>query len=249
MSKKASEGLSKRQLRKEELRKKERQQRIITIGAILFIALALLGAIIIPSVNRAANPAGEFTRITPQAYANENGTMLGDPNAKVKIEVFSDFTCSACKVYALEVEPQVIKQLVDTGQVNYIYYQFPFLDDRSTDKAADRASLASECAAEQNQFWNYKNLLYTNQTTAANPFSAARLEAFAKSLDLDLTQFKACMSENRYQSKLDEGLDKGAEMDVQGTPSVFVNGENVSPGMVPTFDQIFQAVQKALQGS
>ena len=248
MSKKQSEGMSKRQLRKEELRKKEQQQRMITIGAILVIVVVLLGAIIIPTVKNATNPGGEFTRITPQAYANVSGTNIGDSNAKVKVEVFSDFQCSACKHYAEEVEPQVIKQLVDTGQVYYVYYQYPFLDDSIADKASDRAALASECAAEQERFWDYKALLYANQTGVEGQFSNARLEAFAKSLDLDVDQFKACMSELRFQTKLDEGLKKGAEIGVKGTPSVFVNGVNASEGTVPTFDQIYQLVQKAAQG-
>jgi len=35
-------------------------------------------------------------------------------------------------------------------------------------------------------------------------------------------------------------------MGVSGTPSVFVNGQQITPGFVPGFDDIRQAVEAAL---
>ncbi len=156
MAKKQSESLSNRQLRKEEIRKKEKQQRFVLVGGLALIAVIFLGVIIVPSVLRAVNPAGDFVRITPQVYPGENGTTIGDPNAKVKLEIFEDFQCSACAVYTSKYEPDIIKNIVANNNVYYVFHQFPFEDDRSTEKGSDRAALASECAAEQNQFWDYK---------------------------------------------------------------------------------------------
>jgi len=75
-------------------------------------------------------------------------------------------------------------------------------------------------------------------------YSDARLQAFANSIKLNMDQFKTCVAEARYQSKLDEGLNLGVKMGVKGTPSVFVNGVFVTPG----FAEIQQAVLKAEQG-
>ena len=149
-----------------------------------------------------------------------------------------------CKDYTEGVEPQIIAQLVDTGRVYYIFHQHPFLDAPDADPGSHRAALASECAAEQNNFWNYKNIIFANYTGVDGEFSEARLEAFADSIKLNMDQFKTCLTEARYQSKLDEGLNLGVKMGVKGTPSVFVNGVNVVPG----FNEILQAVQKAEQG-
>lgn len=247
MGTKQKEGLSKRQARKEELRKKERQQRIIVISAVVVIGLAILGFIIVPTIRSATNPGGDFVQITPLAYnATMQGTTMGDPNAKVKIEIFEDFQCSACKTYTEYIEPDVVRQLVEPGTVYYVFHHMPFEDDSSTEKGSDQAANASECAAEQNRFWDYHTLLYANQTGIVGQFSDARLRAFAKSLGLDMSQFDACYAENRYLSKIEQDTALSNSMGVKGTPSVFVNGKIVSPGRVPTIDQIVQAVQEAL---
>jgi len=249
MTKKQSESLSKRQLRKEEIRKKERQQRTILIGGLALISVVILGIMIVPSVQKAANPAGDFVRITPQTYPEENGTSLGNPNAKVRLDLFEDFQCSACAIYTSQYEPDIIKSIVANNDVYYVFHQFPFEDDRSTEKGSDRAALASECAAEQNRFWDYKNLLFANQIGVEGQYSEVRLIAFAESLKLDMDQFQACLTTAKYQAELDAGLQLGTEMNVKGTPSLFVNGQEVSPGRVPTFDEVNQLVQQALQGN
>jgi protein-disulfide isomerase len=239
-----SEAPSKRQARKEELKKKERRQRTIMLSAIGLGVLALLALIFIPSMLKSSNPAGEFVKVTPGVYKNADGTYLGDSSSKVKVDVFSDFQCSACKVYEAEVEPEVISQIVDQSLATYEYHQFPFLDDSSTDKSSDRAALASECASEQGRFWDYKKILFVNQTGIAGQFSDVRLQAFADSLELDMEQFNACLETAKYQSKIEADLALGSEKGVDGTPSVFVNGVNVSPGQIPTFAQILQLVQQ-----
>ena len=247
---KQKQTVSKRQARKEELRKKERQQRIITIAAIIVIAAVIIGLIVIPSIQKTVNPAGEFVRITPQAYTTANGTSMGDPNAKVVIDIFEDFQCSACRIYTSDIEPQVISEIAETGKAYYVFHQYPFEDDGSPDlKESDNSALASECGAEQNRFWDYKNLLFANQTQVEGQFNDIRLEAFAKSLNLDMEKFNVCYQEKRYQNKLEEGLSLGEQMGVQGTPSIFVNGEKISPGKVPSFDLILEAVEKAKASS
>ena len=249
MPKKQTENLSKRQARKEELRKREIQQRRIMIGGIAVVAVILLAVIIIPSIQQSKNPGGEIVKITPQTYPTGNGTTIGNPDAKVKVDVFSDFQCSACATYANDIEPQVIREIIEPNDVYYVYHQFPFLDDSDPNKTSDRTALASECAAEQGRFWDYKAILYANQTGIEGQFSDPRLSAFAKNLGLDLESFEACLASAKYQNVLDEGVKLGTELGVTGTPSVFVNGQNVSPGRVSTFDEINALVLAALQGN
>jgi len=85
--------------------------------------------------------------------------------------------------------------LVDTGRAYYVFHQHPFLDAPDADPASHRSALASECAAEQNNFWNYKNMIFANYTGVAGEFSADRLEAFADFVNLDMNQYKTCVSE------------------------------------------------------
>jgi protein-disulfide isomerase len=246
MSKKQEkEGLSKRQTRREELKKKERQQRIILFGALVVIALVIIGFVVVPIVQRAITPVADFAKITPIAYASADGTNMGDPNAKVKIEVFEDFRCHACQAYTETVEPQVIKDIVEAGKAYYKFYNYPFFDDNSTDKSSTRAAAAALCAADQNRFEDFKRIIFANLGTDITP---ELLRAYAKTLDLDLTKYDVCVKQNPYTARIQQERQLGDQMGVQGTPSLFVNGVEVSPGKVPTFDLILAAVNQAASG-
>jgi protein-disulfide isomerase len=241
------EGLSKRQARREEIRRKERQQRLTVMAVIGGIVVLVLAAIILPNIFQ-PDPEelfGEVKPVTPVTYENMDGAKLGDPNAPVTIEIFEDFQCTACENFSRNYEQDVINNLVLTGQAYYKFYNYPFLDDASTSKDSDRAANAAYCAAEQNRFWDYKNIVFANWGEAAGVYTDARLKQFAEAIDLDMDAFDACYSESRYQAEIDKEIALGQEMGVTGTPSVFVNGADVAPGRVPTFEQIQAAVQAA----
>lgn len=247
--KSSTRSKTRRELLREQHLKRARQQRIAVVASLIGVILIIAALIIIPQIQANSTPVGEFIRITPQAYPTANGTALGDPNAKAKIEVFEDFLCSACKSFTQYIEPEVIKQLVDTGQAYYVFHNYPFLDDRSAIKDSDNAANAALCAAEQGQFWNYKNLLYLNSAEVVGTFSFKILTAYAESLNLDTRQFKACLESSKYQAQIDQDIALAEKYNVTGTPSLFVNGKQVAPGYIPTFDQIQQAVQEAIAGN
>ena len=94
---------------------------------------------------------------------------------------------------------------------------------------------------------SYQQLLFLNQGQEAThgEFSTERLTAFARSLGMDTAKFSACLQETRYQSAIDQDLKLGSVLKITGTPSLFVNGKEVSPGRVPTLQEIQAAVQEA----
>jgi protein-disulfide isomerase len=67
----------------------------------------------------------------------------------------------------------------------------------------------------------------------------------ASSLSLDMTAFNSCFQANKYKDQIDQDIAAGQAKDVQGTPSVFVNGTILTPGYIPTYDQIAEAVAAA----
>ncbi len=247
MAKKRSEPFSKRQLIREQRLKRQRQQRLFAILAIVVGALIVTGLLIVPSLRNAAAPVGDFVRITPISRPQADGTALGDANAPVLIEVWEDFQCPACQNFSHNVEPLVVQNLVETGKARYVFRHFPFLDDQAVTKESDQAANASMCAAEQGRFWDYHDLLFANWNGEnAGAFSDKRLVAFAESLGLDMEKFNACFKENRYKDQIDKDRADGTRAGVTGTPSVFVNGKIVSPGFVPSYDDIAKAVDEAL---
>lgn len=241
-------GSTKRRAYREKRQKQERRQRLLIILGVTAAALVIAAIIFIPSYLQSRQPVGEITEIAPREWPSPEGLAIGDPEAPVTIEIFEDFQCSSCYQFWQQIEPQVIENMVEPGQVRYVFRHYPFLDDYlGRAGESDQSANASMCANEQGRFWDYHDMLFTNWAGEnQGAFRDARLVAFAEALDLDMEAFQACFDENRYRDEIEADRDLGDQMGVQGTPSVFVNGEIVSPGYVPSYDQIDEAVQAAL---
>jgi protein-disulfide isomerase len=238
---------SKRKEIRERRLKKKRQQRITTIMIIVGGGLLLFALIALPNVINNLRPVGDITEITPLDRPMVDGRTMGNPDAPVMVEVYSDFQCPSCKVFAEEIESQIAENYVTNGDVLYIYRHFPFLDDQSAGNESDQSANASMCAAEQDRFWDYHDILFANWNGEnQGAFNDRRLIAFAETLDLDMNQFEDCFSENRYKTEIDSDFTNGRQLNVTGTPTVFVNEEVVTPGFVPSFEDMQSAIDAEL---
>ena len=237
---------------KERRRQRQQQERrnMLLIGG--GVVLVILAIIILPTIYKSLIPAaqvGDFKQITPVVRPQENGTSMGDPNAPVKIDSWEDFQCPACQQYTESVEPQILETYIKTGKVYYSFHHYPFIDTNSTTKESHQAANASMCASEQGRFWDYRDIIFANWQGENQGYLAdKRLTAFAQSLGLDMTKFNACFKANKYSNQIEADFAKGQSMGVTGTPSVLVNGVMLRPGFIPSFEDVKQAVDKALTG-
>ncbi len=238
------EKMSKREERRVKAQRQQRQQRLIIIGLIVLVAAALVSA----AVWRQLQPVGDIIQITPAALPNPNGLSLGDANASVTIDVFEDFQCPACQAFTENVEPLVIQNLVSAGKVRYVFHNYPFIDGPGAGSGgeSDQAANAAMCANEQGRFWEMHAILYANSQENKGAFSNRRLQAMAQSIGLDMNAFNTCFNADKYEKEIQADFDLGQKMGVSGTPTAFVNGQQVGqPGKIPTYDDIAQAVQQA----
>lgn len=242
-----TKDMSKRQARREQIRRKEKRGRLMGIGLITLGAIFVAFLIIYPNVK----PVAAVQTAEPQTYPQADKTALGDPNAPVKIDVYEDFQCPACRRYSLETEPLIVKNLVATGKVYYVFHHYPFLDGpgAGSNGESDQSASASMCASEQDKFWEMRDTIFANWNGEnQGAFDDRRLAAFAETTGLDMTAFNACFEAKKYTAEIQADFDKGNEVGVQGTPSVFVNGTFISPGYIPSYDDILKAVDAALAG-
>lgn len=157
--------------------------------------------------------------------------IRGNKNAKIVLVEFSDFQCPFCARHH-----QTMKKLIEKykDQVVWVWKHFPLT---SIHPYALKAALASECAGEQNKFWEYGDKLFENQSQ----FNDQIFEKIAQDLKLDVSKFNACFQSNKYLSKVQSDLAEGANAGVEGTPTTYVNGEAIS-GAIPfeNFDAFLQ---------
>jgi protein-disulfide isomerase len=228
---------------RERRQKEQRRQRItlllIVAGAVLVIAAF--------AVWQNAGPVGDVIVPESRPRPMAHGRAMGDPDAPIIVEAFEDFQCPACRQYSEQIEPQVETAYVESGEVYYVFRHFPFLDDTVPGSESDHSAIASMCAANQDQFWAYHDTLFANwDGENQGAFSDRRLVAFAEKLGLEMGEFESCFDNQDPRDLVTQDFLLGRSLGVTGTPSVFVNGEQISPGYIPSFEDISSKVDEIL---
>ncbi len=245
--------MSKRQEIRARRRNAQIRNRIIVILLVTAGALLIVFALVIPSINRAGAIKAAGTAITPiatRAFTTKvDGLHLGDPNAPVKIDVWEDFQCSACLDYTKTIEPDIVTNQIETGKVYYTYHFFLIIDQGDPNGESHKAAEAAMCANEQGHFWDYHDILVANWLGEnAGSYTDTRLQTMAQDVNLDMTAFNTCYQSHKYENQITQDMAAGQAKNVTGTPSVFVNGTILTPGQIPSYNDISQAVDKAISG-
>lgn len=242
--------MSKRQEIRERRRREHIRNRLIVILLVVVGALLITFTLVLPNLK--GPDVGNIALITPAARtAAVNKTSMGDPSAPVKVDVWEDFQCSGCMSYSKTLAPQIIQAYVETGKVYYTFHIYPFIDGGQGE--SHQAANAAMCAAAQNHFWDYHDMLFANWLGEnAGSYTDSRLVVFAQKIGLDMTAFNQCFQANTYADQIAQDVQAGAKLGVPPTPGIFVNGQMVisSAGQnyLPSFEDISRAIDLALQG-
>ena len=90
------------------------------------------------------------------------------------------------------------------------------------------AAEASECAADQDAFWEYHDYLFVNLAGENRvAFDKENLIQFAIDLDLDSEVFSSCLNSGKYAQLVLSETGTVQQLGVQSTPSFLVNGQPI----------------------
>jgi len=160
--------------------------------------------------------------------------ISGNPNASITLVEFSDFECPFC-----ERQYQTLQQLLKEypQEIRLVYKHFPLGFHQYAQKAAE----ASECASEQDSFWEYHGKLFENQSS----YSVDNFKKWASDLGLNSSQFNNCLDSGKYAQKVQADAKEGQQAGVNGTPATFINGQLIS-GALPyaTFKEAIDSLLK-----
>jgi len=208
---------------------KEQQKKRTTTVVLIILAVVLIVATVLVITNLPKKGS---------TFASESGMSVGDPNAPVKVIEFSNYTCSHCKTFALNQAPDFIKNYVDTGKVYYTAYPFPWNEQDIT----YNASLAAYCAADQNVYYAYKDLIFS-KVVGPSDLSDEKILDYAKLAGADISKFETCLNDPLLADRMADTKDLAASYKVEGTPSFIVNGTLVYA------NNLNEAVEAAIEAS
>jgi protein-disulfide isomerase len=146
------------------------------------------------------------------------GQWIGNPRAPVRMVVFSDFQCPACRAL---FERTAALQARNPGRVAILYRHYPLPNH----PFARDAAVASECAAEQGRFEPFHELLFRDQEA----IGTRSWEEFARGAGVpDVPRFDGCLRGTEARRRVAADIAAGDELGIDGTPTTIVEGRKVT---------------------
>ena len=172
---------------------------------------------------------------------------LGDPSAPIQIVEFADYECPACKMMH-----GLMKKLPEKYQGKYLFVFKNYPLDKSCNPEMERelhefaciAAFFSRCAGEQGKFWEANSILFLRDAEKGELSLESLVNDGSKEIGLDDAALRECMASDRYRGKMIRDIKAGSAAELQGTPSVWVNGKLVSQPSPAVFEMIFNSILK-----
>ena len=156
----------------------------------------------------------------------ETGNNLGNENATVIINEYTDIQCPFCAMS----NKMMNKVVNDYTNVRVIHHDFPL--DKDCNPPLENQMHAGSClyaqyalaAKKQNKAWGLINLMFKNNTE----LSEDKVLALAKELGLDTNKLKKDAHSKEIKEELKEEIESSLDMEMNATPTYMINGKKYS---------------------
>lgn len=193
---------------------------------------------------------GEVTELAKDPLAQNRALIdltdapsLGNPKAPVTLVEFSDFQCPVCR----SLHDVMRGMLKNYPQVRMVFKDYPI---EVLHPWARTAALAGRCAYQQDPaaFWKMYDAIYDNQDVISAENAWMKMSEYAGQAGLNADTFRACMASAEAGAAVDASRANGQKLDVNSTPTIFVNGRRLvgaDPHLLEQYIQYEIAQQKS----
>src|ERR1700722_7174762 len=180
----------------------------------------------------------------------QNRPIRGTPDAKVTIVNFDDLECPYCARMHEQLFPATFDRY--KGLVKFFYKDYPLIEIHPW---AMHAAINANCLADQSPeaYWKFVDYVHSHGSDITGP--AKDVHEAEKTLDklareegqrstLDQARLDACIVK-QDESVVRASMKQGDSLGVNGTPTLFINGERIS-GALPQ-PELWTAIDRALR--
>lgn len=164
---------------------------------------------------------------------DETDHRKGYPDARVTLVEYGDYECPHCRLVHFNIIG-LQERLGD--ELQYVYRHLPI---SSAHPHAQLAAEAAEAAGAQGKFWEMHNLLYER-----DELDKASLLSYGVEIGLDMRQFQDTLENRTFESRVKEDFNSGIRSGVNGTPTLFLNGERYDGAW--DLESLLELVEKPL---
>lgn len=159
-----------------------------------------------------------------EALTRSTPNVRGKADSTIKVIEFGDIQCPACAA-ANPLLDELYKQYGD--RVSFTFRHFPLPMHANAYAGAD----AVEAAGEQGKFWDMVTKVYEAQPIWAETSDPSpTFQKLAEELGLNLEQFDKSYSGKVNRKRIDQDKADGTYLEVPGTPTFYINGEQIMSG-------------------
>jgi protein-disulfide isomerase len=188
------------------------------------------------------SPPSRSAKLVTGKTGIKDDPFLGSKESQLILVEFSDFQCPFCEKFFRTTLPQIKREYIDSGELSYVFKDFPLAFHKEAKKAAE----ASHCGGEQGKYWEMHDLIFENQ----RQMNIADLVAHAEKLVLNVDDFKECIESDKYANGINEDIKAGQSSGVTGTPSFLlgkVNGKGEVEGRIIRGAQPYEVFKQTIE--
>jgi protein-disulfide isomerase len=177
--------------------------------------------------------------------------VRGAKQSKVVVVAYDDLQCPFCTMMHQILFPELLKEYGD--RVTFVYKDFPI----PSHPWAMHAAIDANCLAAQNPdaYWNFVDSVHASQQEingkGTQELRLAELDKMAiqqgSDHKLDAASLQACVK-TQNDTAVKASLHEGEELGVDSTPTLFINGQEMSGGVAP-LPRLRAALDKALKNT
>ncbi len=184
-----------------------------------------------------------MARATERDFQLTSQPHLGYSGAPVMMVLFEDFSCPHCKRFNQNVMAPLIRDYVLPGDLFIVFVNYPVIN-----KDSFFAAWAGECAYKQDNvaFWRLKRYIFDIQGATDKWSSPESIAAIAREYvpELDAEELARCVLDGDFEDEVFTDLAFGQSLELEGTPSMLINGMKVTGG---DYGKLRQVIDVALE--
>ena len=195
--------------------KKDTGTRNLVVGMVLLILLVGAG------FSYYSNQSAKNVALPPAVSADKGYGIVFNPEATPKVDIYFDFQCPICKDFEL-LNGGYISEITAAKKAQVVFHPTSFIGPESI-----LAASAAGCAADYNKFLDFYYGMYQNQPATENSgaWDLEGLTSVGKKVGITDNGFKQCVKDGKYLKWVRNAANASAAANVNGTPTVLVNGK------------------------
>lgn len=180
-----------------------------------------------------------------KASGNIGDHVFGKKDAKVVIIEYGDFQCTYCETLYPYMKAATEKY---KDNIAFVFRNFPLTNAHPNARAA---AAVAEAAGLKGKYWEMNHALYENQSEWSEASTSDRTTIFknyAESIGLNGSQFTTSLDDKSavINKKINFDQALGRKDNVDGTPTVFLNGKKMSGDDLSSTEKLEAAIKAEL---